>query len=132
MASFSAMGQSMTSLAFSPQEAAQSRIKIAGDSDFTPPADFNENGQLVGTWNPGGRLDPYNDDRTPLLSQSEGDATGEWTLILSDMGEAGAGPLNKWDRIITSVPEPSSPALIGLGGMILLLRLRCQSRRPRI
>jgi len=47
---------------------------------------------------------------------------GNWTLNVSDWAGADLGTLGSWSMDITSVPEPTSLALLALGGLVALRR----------
>ena len=105
--------------------------------DDAAPADihlYGGNGGLpvLGTWQPDARnFDPANvvdgTLRSAYLSSFTNlSANGNWTLFIADMsGGGGPATLNSWSVTITSVPEPSAAALIGLfGGVLALASLR--------
>lgn len=57
------------------------------------------------------------------LSALDGqNATGLWRLYLGDSAGGDLGSLDSWSITITSVPEPTSLALIALGGLMALRR----------
>jgi len=83
----------------------------------------NGGAQLLGTWQPDARnFDPANVLDTTgrsawLNSFTNYTANGQWTLFIADMsGGGGQATLNSWTLHITSVPEPSSVALLALFG----------------
>ncbi|MGE3310270.1 MAG: hypothetical protein AB7O66_09905 [Limisphaerales bacterium] len=76
---------------------------------------------LTGTWSPDGRnVSPFSvssdDARTHLLSQFNGmPATGNWTLLISDLNAGGTASLRGWGIQVsghTVVPEPSHMAVV--------------------
>ena len=83
------------------------------------------------TWQPDGRnLDPQSNPNligaaspsTPLSLFTGTNPNGTWTLFLSDVSAGAQSTLLSWDLDITTVPEPSTLALMaaGLGGVLLL------------
>jgi subtilisin-like proprotein convertase family protein len=88
-----------------------------------------EEGTLTGTWAPDNReSDPLyamdTDERTTLLDSLVGtDPNGAWTLFLADVDFGQQGTLVQWGLVITAIPEPSSWALLMLGGAALGRRL---------
>jgi len=95
-------------------------------------------GQLTGTWNPDGRnMDPQSSPglfpttpQTALLSSFNNvSPNGAWTLFLADFGDGGQGQLVTWGLTISTIPEPGTIALFGLG---LLAILRLAPRRKLI
>jgi subtilisin-like proprotein convertase family protein len=88
---------------------------------------------LTGLWQPDGRkIDPASvldtDPRTAMLSSFNGlDPNGDWTLFVADLSAGGVSVLNNWQLVINPVPEPSTAALLGAGGLILLGRARRRS-----
>ena len=85
---------------------------------------------LTGTWAPDGRTaDPgsvtVGSPRTALLSSFDGlDPNGSYTLFIADMNPGGIGTLQNFELTVTGVPEPTTSALLLLGGAGLLLRKR--------
>ncbi len=85
-------------------------------------AGFNRD-QLTGTSAPDGlNVNPQFaadvDLQTTLLGSFSGaNPNGPWTLFLSDLDFGQQGSPVSWGVIITSVPEPSAWALMGLGGL---------------
>jgi subtilisin-like proprotein convertase family protein len=79
--------------------------------------------QLAGTWASDGRnVDPVSvldtDARTATLSSFiGGNPNGNWTLFLADTSPIGESSLNGWSLEISTVPEPTTWALIGFGLM---------------
>jgi subtilisin-like proprotein convertase family protein len=82
---------------------------------------YNGNGQLTGTWQPSGlNIDPQSDPSDFLAASQTAlfdsfyntSATGDWTLFLS---EGSQSTLQSWGLTITTIPEPSTLALTGLG-----------------
>jgi hypothetical protein len=85
-------------------------------------------GTLSGTWAPDGRnVSPdsvlSSTARTALLSSFLGsDASGPWTLSISDCSTGGTATLSSWGLQITVVPEPAAgPLAIAL----VLLTVAC-------
>ena len=85
---------------------------------------------LTGLWQPDGRyIDPDSvlntDPRNAMLNLFNGaDPNGDWTLFVADVSAGGTSVLNSWQLIINPVPEPSTAALVGIGSLLLLGRVR--------
>jgi len=81
--------------------------------------------QLVGTWASDGRnIDPVGvldtDIRTATLdSFIGGNPNGNWTLFLADTSPIGQSTLNGWSLEISTVPEPTTWALLGFGAVFI-------------
>jgi subtilisin-like proprotein convertase family protein len=72
-------------------------------------------GVVQGTWQPDGAG----------LSVFNGlDASGTWSLYLADLNPGGVTTVSSWGLLVTTVPEPSTLALAGLGGLGMLWQLR--------
>lgn len=100
------------------------------------PFSLNGNGQLTGSWQPDGRtLDPLSAasafdsaSRSAMLNLFDGsDPNGLWTLYVADVSSGGEGVLVGWGLQITTVPEPATATLLGLGLLAMGARL---GRRP--
>jgi subtilisin-like proprotein convertase family protein len=89
-------------------------------------------------WQPDGRnIDPQSDPnlflttpQTALLNSFQNDnANGTWTLFLADLSSGGQSTLVSWGLDITTVPEPATWALTGLGlaAAALLVRRKSQN-----
>jgi len=91
-------------------------------------------GQLTGTWSPDGlEVDPATVVETdvPTFLQYSFDSlnpNGDSALFLADLDFGDQRTLANWSVIITTVPEPGSWALLGLGGALVARRLmrRCR------
>jgi subtilisin-like proprotein convertase family protein len=90
---------------------------------------YNGNGQLTGTWGADGRdVDPTlvldTTARTATLTGFNGlNPNGEWTIYFRDASPGSISTLNDWSVDIAAVPEPTSVALLGVfGAMVLLLQ----------
>jgi subtilisin-like proprotein convertase family protein len=99
---------------------------------------LNGNGQLTGSWQADGRLlDPLSPAsafdgaaRSAMLSVFNGmDPNGTWTFYVADVSAGAEGTLATWGLQITTVPEPASATLLGIGLLMLITR-RAQTRRP--
>ena len=85
------------------------------------------------TWQPDGiNIDPQSDPnafssapQTAMLSSFDNDnPNGQWTLFLADLSSGGQATIVSWSLdIVTTVPEPSVCALIGLGGLCLAVAM---------
>jgi len=95
------------------------RLQLSGDHN-NPVV-----GMLTGTWQADGRnVDPYGvSDSSPrtttLDSLGLGDPNGTWTLFVADLQLGGTGNLTRWQIRLTPTPEPSSTALLALGGYVV-------------
>ena len=84
--------------------------------------------QLSGTWAAYDHdVDPLysldTDTQTLLLGSFGGTNPNEvWTLFLADLDFGEQGTLVKWSVFVTAIPEPSTWALMGLGGIALGMR----------
>jgi subtilisin-like proprotein convertase family protein len=102
-----------------------------------PGVTLNGNGQLIELWSPDGRnIDPQSApsllDSTPATATFNSflgtDPNGTWTFYIADVsGGSGQSTLESWELNITTVPEPDITALLGLGGLSLLLFRRKNS-----
>ncbi len=90
-------------------------------------------GGLTGDWSSDGRaIDPLSSpslfDTTAssatLASFTGTNPNGTWTLFLADMSAGGISTLNDWTVNITTVPEPSTWALLGTGALLLARQMR--------
>jgi hypothetical protein len=102
-------------------------IGVSDTHSLTLSSLFNGN-QLTGTWGPDHR------DVDPLFSLEMGTQTlllgpfggtnlnGDWPLVLADLDFGAQGNMAKWGVIVTAIPEPSTWALMGLGGIVPGLR----------
>jgi len=86
--------------------------------------DFNESGQLTGTWQPDGRivnplLSPASIDqgnRLNFSSYDNQDPNGTWTLFFADAsGGGGTSSLVSWELDITAVSAVPEPVNVALG-----------------
>ncbi len=96
-------------------------------------ATYNLNGQLTATWQPEGvTIDPQSPPadfasaaQTAMLSSFTGlDANGRWNLFVADVSPGGQSTLVSWGLTISTVPEPQTWALIGLGFLTVWWRRR--------
>jgi hypothetical protein len=84
-------------------------------------AQFNDSGQLTGTWRP---------DGSSFVSFHDMNPNGTWTLFFADLSGGDQSTLVGWSLDITAVPEPVNVALIVfavLAGGIKLLSHRGSS-----
>jgi len=87
-------------------------------------------GPITGTWQPDGRnihpaISLDTTARTAGLDVFDDlDANGNWTLFLADVSAASTATLNSWGIEIVGVPEPSTWALLAIGGIGVWWRLR--------
>jgi subtilisin-like proprotein convertase family protein len=99
--------------------------------NYTNPA----GGMVSGIWQPEGvNIAPQSPPpafltagQTAMLGSMDGhDASGTWTLFLADLSAGGQGTVESWSLDITTVPEPSVVALLGVGiaGLGLMIRRR--------
>jgi subtilisin-like proprotein convertase family protein len=96
------------------------------------PQDLNANGQITGLWQPDGEnIDPESPARdftgaqTAMLSSFQNtNPNGTWTLFAEEAGPGGPTVLNSLSLEIVTVPEPSTVALCGLGGITFLVWFR--------
>lgn len=90
--------------------------------------------QLIGTWQPdGANIDPQSASlaflpagQTAMLSSFVGDnANGQWVFFVADLSGGNQSTLASVGlTIMTTAPEPSAWALVGLGGLCLVAILR--------
>jgi hypothetical protein len=94
---------------------------------------LNGSGQLTGSWQPDGRpLDPLApasafdgaSRSAPLSLFNVLDPNGVWTLYVADVSSGGEGTLVGWGLQITTVPEPESAALVGIGLLLFVFQQR--------
>lgn len=78
-------------------------------------ASYNGGGQLTGTWatSSGG-----------LSSLVGTDGNGTWSLFVADLSSGSTSTLVSWGLTIATVPEPQTWALLGGGGLALVMALR--------
>jgi hypothetical protein len=96
------------------------------------PQDLNANGQITGLWQPDGEnINPqsppgnFTGAQTEMLSSFQNtNPNGTWTLFAAVVGHGSPAVLNSLSLEIVTVPEPSTIALSGLGGITFLLLLR--------
>lgn len=98
---------------------------------------LNGSGQLTGLWQPEGvNIDPQSSPssflgapQSALLGSFAGtDANGTWTLFLADLNAGGQSTVVSWGLDITTVPEPTTLALVGLAAGFLVIRRRTQAK----
>jgi subtilisin-like proprotein convertase family protein len=69
----------------------------------------------------------------PLSTFNGQNASGTWTLFISDLAGADSGTLNGWSLQFTgtdaAVPEPATVGFAALGIVAILARIRAQRRR---
>jgi subtilisin-like proprotein convertase family protein len=94
---------------------------------------YNGSGQLTGTWAADGEnVDPNSSpsvfdtavDTVGLSALAGGNPDGQWTLFLADLASGPQSTVVSWSLDIMTVPEPSTLALAGLGGMAALVAFR--------
>jgi len=96
-------------------------------------------GQLTGVWQPEGvNIDPESGPSlflttppsTPLSSFDGSNPNGTWTLFLADLSSGGQSTVVSWGVDITTVPEPGTVAVLGMGmaGTLVWIRRRRSSR----
>ena len=96
-------------------------------------------GQLTGVWQPEGvNIDPQSgpslflttSPSTPLSSFDGSNPNGTWTLFLADLSSGGQSTVVSWGVDITTVPEPATVAVLGMGmaGTLVWIRRRRPSR----
>lgn len=101
-----------------PADIHRYRLTLTGDDDLPL------TGPLAGPWQPDGRaVDPLavvsSDSRTAWLGSFAGSQPGgEWTLFVADVSTAAQYRLESWSLAISLVPEPSTPRLLLVGGLI--------------
>ncbi|MFN0068995.1 MAG: PEP-CTERM sorting domain-containing protein [Limisphaerales bacterium] len=116
--------------ALAPHDIHDYRLPLTGSHDL-PLA-----GPLTGTWQPDGRaVDPAvvrsSTTRTAGLEVFAGaNPSGDWTIFVADVEQGGMMLFESWNLVITQVPEPSAPALMGLG-VLAVLGVRSARRRRR-
>jgi hypothetical protein len=72
---------------------------------------YNESGQLTGTWQPNDGTTTFGDAFSGL------DPNGNWTLFFADMSTGDRSTVLGWSLDITAVPEPTTWALAGFGAL---------------
>jgi len=96
-------------------------------------------GQVTGEWQPEGvNIDPHSgpslflttSPSTPLSSFDGSNPNGTWTLFLADLSSGGQSTVVSWGVDITTVPEPATVAVLGMGmaGTLVWIRRRRPSR----
>jgi subtilisin-like proprotein convertase family protein len=90
-------------------------------------------GQLTGVWAADGRtIDP---ESLPALFDGAAASAGlfsfnganpndTWTLFLADLSTGGQSTVVSWGLDVTTVPEPGSTTLLGLGALAFLFAVR--------
>lgn len=82
---------------------------------------FESIGDVGSTFNlPSGTYAPEN----ALSAFNGGNAAGTWTLSISDNAGLDIGSIGGWTLSVTTVPAPTSMALLGLGGLVAGRRRR--------
>jgi len=107
-------------------------LALSGDIHLAPNAS-----PLTGMWDPDARnVNPSSSldtsPRTAFLDSFNGlDASGTWTLFVSDAGPVSTGTFASWTLNITGIPEPGtfSLALLGIGTLAYFYK-RARARRP--
>jgi subtilisin-like proprotein convertase family protein len=90
---------------------------------------LNGSGQVTGTWQSDGRVDPLGSLRDRQISQLVGEnPNGTWTLLVSDLANGNRAKLNSWsiNGVGTTVPEPQLAVLAvgtALAGLTLWRRV---------
>ena len=78
-------------------------------------------GILTGNYQPDGRVNPTDTTGTEGLDVFDGSTgNGDWRLAVGDLSSGGQMELDSWSITLTgftAVPEPSTLALTGLGGL---------------
>ena len=103
---------------------------------YQPSGTYNGLGQLTGSWLADGRnIDPQS---SPAAFDAGGTAgldsflnanpNGTWVLFLADNSGGNTSQVNTWTLNLTTVPEPSTWALMLVAGVILI-RFRASFRR---
>jgi subtilisin-like proprotein convertase family protein len=94
---------------------------------------LNGSNALNGTWSSDGRaIDPLSNPSvfstnvpSAFLDSFDGtDPNGTWTLFLADLSNGGESTVAGWSLDITTVPEPSTCSLLGIGFALFLARKR--------